>query len=100
MADNNTTFSYTTPQQNYNNAAEFTTVTTNNPEELSRKVNSFIRTLNDSQLLYPTIANVIVVLLIVIILFQKSIGNGVKIFVSIVLVAFLAYTIYLFRGRF
>lgn len=64
--------------------------------KLKTMMANFIKTTNDSRYVYPSIAIIVASLFVVILLFQK-ISTAVKIIAVILLLLFIAFTIYQFK---
>lgn len=101
------TNSTATPQGELSNALNFSSGGNNatlgdNIDEKSQKfkamLSNFIKTSNDSKLIYPGVAIIVASLLVILILFQK-ISAGIKVLAIIILLLFLAITVYQFKKQ-
>lgn len=98
---------YKSPQQAYNDALNYSedeldssgnTTNTTDSKDKSRKVEklmtNMLKSVNDSKYIYPTIAIIVLSILVVIVLFQK-ISLGIKILSVLLLLLFIAFTVFI-----
>lgn len=87
------------PQESYQNAINYpsadvaSAATTNMPYNIK----NMLQNVNDNKYLYPTVSIIVVLVMVLIVLFQKSISTMVKVLFFILLAMFIVYTVYRFK---
>nr|WOJ45370.1 GrBNV_gp51-like protein [Apis mellifera nudivirus] len=109
----NMSLDYKTPEQTYNKALNFDSENesdSNDPkngqqqqqqqkQSINERLKNFMRRINDSAYIYPTVTILIVTLIVIITIFQQSVSLIIKVILILVFMAFLFYTIWQFRAK-
>lgn len=103
---------YKSPQQTYDEALNFKAVeeigggiaadadkTADNTSNLQSKFSHAMKSLNDSEILYPTIVLVISAISLLVVVFQKSVSAIVKCVLILLYLAILVVTVYTFKNK-
>jgi len=88
------------PQNEYGHAINFHEDKTNKSQDETSKIKrmmaNVLRVANESKYIYPSVALVVTSILVIFMLFQH-ISIGIKIFAVLILLLFIAYTVYEFK---
>lgn len=103
---------YKSPQQTYDEALNFnaveelgdgiaavTDMSTDNTSNLQSKFSHVMKTLNNSEILYPTIVLVISAISLLVVVFQKSVSAIVKCVLILLYLVMLVVTVYTFKNK-
>ena len=101
-------FNYKTPQQELMDALNFETNQRENIGNVTEaditsdvatrnKLKQFLQRMNNNVYLYPGISILVLLIVIVVILFQKNVSILIKVFLVIIFLVFLIFTIYQFK---
>lgn len=66
---------------------------------LNDRLRGFVRQMNNSTYIYPTVTILIMTLVVIIAIFQQSVSLIIKVILILLLMAFLFYTIWQFRSK-
>lgn len=83
----------------FNQSASSLFADSNDGESPHKRILQMLREVNNSQFLYPGISIMVVSLLLIIMIFQKSINIIVKVLASVLYLIFIIYTVYNFRFK-
>lgn len=106
------TLNYKSPQQTYDEALNFNAVeeigggiaadtdtSADNTSNLQSKFSQVMKSLNNSEILYPTVVLVISAISLLVVVFQKSVSAIVKCVLILLYLAILVLTVYTFKNK-
>lgn len=89
---------YQSPQEAFNDAINYTESDNDNmgtnDRKMERMMSNMLQSVNDSKYIYPTIAIIVISILVILVLFQK-ISAGIKLLAIVLLILFIAFTVFL-----